>query len=152
MFGWQNGQDDYPCEYLGDEAEAQDFVVENNHKYYKIDFANIGIPVYMIKSGTFPQIGWYIRTEFYLYDKKQNMILELENLGSYWTWNNMVQIWFKKINQKVLTFRVCYVSDYSYVLNVMLIEGDKITQIRYDIFSPDKSGFTLTEGEFFYTM
>lgn len=147
----EKGQDECPNEYLGDEAEAWDFVVENNHRYYKIDFANIEIPVYMLKSSTFPPRGWHIRTEFYLYDKKQDAVLELENLGSYWIWNNMVQIWFKEINQKVLTFRVYYVSDYSYVLNVILIEGDKITQIRNDIFSPDKSRFTLTEGEVFFS-
>lgn len=148
----QNGQEKDPRVYFGDETEDLDSVVEEGKRFYKIDFANIGVPVYMSKGGHFPMYNWSIWTRFYLHDGKHDMVLELENLGSYWTNRNMVQIWFKEIEGKVLTFRVYYISDYNYVLNVMLVEGDQITQIRNDVFSPDKSRFILTEGEIFWTM
>lgn len=148
----QNGQEKDPRVYFGDETEDLDSVVEEGKRFYKIDFANIGVPVYMSKGGHFPMYNWSIWTRFYLHDGKHDMVLELENLGSYWTNRNMVQIWFKEIDGKVLTFRVYYISDYNYVLNVMLVEGDQITQIRNDVFSPDKSRFILTEGELFTTM
>ena len=48
----------------------------------------------------------------------------------------LVQIWFKKIANKVFTFRIYHISDYNYMLDVSLIEGNNVIQIRNDIISP----------------
>ena len=61
------------------------------------------------------------------------------------------QIWFKKINGQVLTFSVYYLSDYNYMLDVILVNGDKVTRVRSDIFTPDQSRFVMTEGRIFRT-
>jgi len=60
----------------------------------------------------------------------------------------LVQIWFKKIDGKVFTFILHHISDYNYMLNVMLIEEGVITIVRTDIISPQRE-FVLTEGEVF---
>ncbi|MBP3475837.1 MAG: hypothetical protein J6K48_05915 [Lachnospiraceae bacterium] len=155
----ENGGTEDPGVYFGDETEDMDFVVEKdvriyyeNH-YHKIDFANIGVPVYMRKSNFIPSnsLCWHATGEFYLYDKAQDSAIALENMDLSWSPNiELVQIWFKEINEKVLTFRVYHISDYNYVLNVMLVEGDKVTQIRNDMFSPRRR-MVITEGEIFHT-
>ena len=60
----------------------------------------------------------------------------------------LVQMWFEEFGGKVLTFQVYHYTDYNYMLHVLLIEGDKVTQLRTDIFSPERS-FIVTEGEIF---
>ena len=55
-------------------------------------------------------------------------------------------MWFEEIGGKVLTFQIYHYTDYSYMLHVLLVEGDKVTQVRTDIFSPERS-FIVTEGE-----
>ena len=54
-------------------------------------------------------------------------------------------MWFKKIDGKVFTFRIYHVSDYNYVLNTVLVEGNHVMQVRNDIFSPQRK-FVITEG------
>ena len=129
---------------------VQGFVPENDDIFYKVDFANIGVPVYMNKSGKHYPYRWYVSTAFYLYDEKQDKILELESLGNFGKGAySPVQLWFKEIDGKVFTFRIYHISGYDYVLNVILVEGDKITQVRNDFFVPDKGRFVLTEGKIF---
>jgi len=49
----------------------------------------------------------------------------------------------------ITTYRIFHAFGYTYVLNVVLIEGNKITDIRNDIFSP-KRKFALSEGGIFF--
>ena len=57
----------------------------------------------------------------------------------------IVQLWFKKIEDKVFTFRISHVSSFNYVLDVLLIEGDEVTHVWRNLISP-KRGFVLYEG------
>ena len=127
--------------------------------YYQIDFANIGVPVYMRKHSRFPQhFPCFVRAEFYLCDEERDEVLKLENMGlgvdssyPFGLGLEIQQIWFKEISGQVLTFCVYYLSDYNYVLDVILVNGDKITRVRSDVFVPDQSRFVLTEGRIFWT-
>ncbi len=60
----------------------------------------------------------------------------------------LVQMWFKEMEGKVYTFCLYHVSDYNYMLNVVLLEGNKVNRVRTDILSPQRH-FVLTEGEKF---
>lgn len=141
--------------FYGDEEEATDFLLSDdaNH-YYKIDFANLGIPVYMTKSIFTPsdyRSTQHLRAKFYIYNYQDDSYVELENLelGKYLPLDiELEQMWFKKINNKVLTFRVYHISDYNYALNIALIEGDNVTQLRTDIFSPQRK-FEIVEGDLY---
>ena len=62
----------------------------------------------------------------------------------------LVQMWFQKIDGKVYTFRMYHVSGYNYMLNVMLLEQDKATQVKAYLLSPQRE-FVVTEGEVFTT-
>lgn len=157
----ENGKEEEPGVYFGEETEDTDFIVEKNESiysenhYYKIDFANIKLPVYMRKSNFIPSNGlcWHAKSEFYLYDTVQDSVIVLENmeLPDYQQADReLVQIWFKEISGKILTFRIYHISDYNYMLNVILVEGDKITQIRNDIFSPRRT-MVIREGDIFHT-
>ena len=122
--------------YMGEEAVGADY------GYGVIDFANCGCPIYMQKSNYVQsKMPWHIRTTFSLYDEARNETMALENMelnDMNTTENNLelVQLWFKKIAGRVLTFRIYHVSDYNYVLNVSLLQLNEVIQIRNDVISP----------------
>lgn len=153
----ENGSANEILVYYGEEIEDADFVLTDDYnQYYKTDFANIGLPIYIRKSNHIPsdyRSTWYLKAKFYIYDLETNSAMELDNLelNNYSpSGTKLVQMWFKEIEQKVFTFRVYHISDYNYMLDVILLEGDKITEIRTDIFSPYRI-FKLTEGQEFIT-
>lgn len=150
--------------YYGDEA----FFVPDNDKglyfdgYNKIDFLNIGTPVYIKKSNHTPYGAnsansmWYLKCDFKIRNRETGSLIKLDNMeiGEYIPSDFdpiLVQMWFKESEDKVYTFCLYHVCDYNYVLNVLLIEGDKVSRIRTDIISP-KRQFALTEGEIFNDM
>lgn len=146
--------------YIGDEIKDTTFdnketmEIGNHNNNYMIDFTNSGIPVYIQKSNFIPSNGlcWHIRAKFYICDSCNQSFLELENMelgDSYFPTNiELVQIWFKKIANKVFTFRIYHISDYNYMLDVSLIEGNNVIQIRNDIISPQYK-FILKENAIF---
>lgn len=153
----ENGSANEILVYYGEEIEDADFVLTDDYnQYYKTDFTNIGLPIYIRKSNHIPsdyRSTWYLKAKFYIYDLETNSAMELDNLeiNNYSpSGTKLVQMWFKEIEQKVFTFRVYHISDYNYMLDVILLEGDKITEIRTDIFSPYRI-FKLTEGQEFIT-
>ena len=121
-------------------------------KFFEIDFANTGIPVLFEKSTFTPsnlRTFWHLRYRFHLYDTINSDLIILDNLQVYshpMTDHNLVQLWFRYIDGEVYTFRIFHVSDYNFVLSVILIRGDEILQIRNDMFSPERE-FVLVEGE-----
>lgn len=157
----ENGKEKDIEVYYGDEASL---VQDNDGELYfegynKIDFLNIGNPIYIQKSNHIPRNTnsmWFLRCNFKIQDLENDTMLELENMriGEYIPSASepiLVQLWFKKSKDKVYTFCLYHVCDYNYVLNVLLIEGDKVSRIRTDIISPQRE-FVLTEGEVFYDM
>lgn len=155
----ENGSSEDIGIYYGDEKRVEDFALTDSYsQYYSIDFANTGISVYFKKSNLIPSSyrdTWLLRARFYVIDPADDSAVELNNLEI--NENNMhqdkpelVQLWFKEIGGKMFTFRLFHTSDYNYMLNVILVEGDQVTQIRNDIFSPQRS-FVLTEGERYHT-
>lgn len=157
----ENGTDESGCSvYFGDEEKVENFIVpENERRYYsneyhKIDFANIGIPVYMRKSNFYSSntyTTWFLKCLFYLRDPMEDSIVELENMEIYPSAPpcdkvKLVQMWFKEMEGKVYTFCLYHVSDYNYMLNVVRLEGNEVNRIRTDILSPRRH-FVLTEGE-----
>ncbi len=137
--------------YVGKESQDPDFPVEDWKRYRKIDLANIGIPVYMKRGNFIPSNywnTWHLTVEFYMEDPMRESIRELEEMkvGEYFP--ILVQMWFEEFGGKVLTFQVYHYTDYNYMLHVLMAEGDKVTQVRTDIFSPERS-FIVTEGEIF---
>lgn len=147
--------------YFGDEEEVtEDFIVpENEERYYsntyhQIDFANMGIPIYMRKSNHIPSnyyTTWHLRSFFYLRNPLDNSIVALQNMEiNHYVPDDrypvLVQMWFKEMDGKVYTFCLYHVSDYNYMLNVVRLEGNQVNRIRTDILSPQRC-FVLTEGE-----
>ena len=57
----------------------------------------------------------------------------------------------EEIDNKIVMFCVSHISDYNYALNVILLEGSSATQIRTDIFAPQRK-FEITEGHVFSSM
>ncbi len=146
--------------FFGDEEKTEDITVPENDHYYmntyhKADFANIGIPVYMRKSNLVPSTyrdTWHIRCKFYMQNPVDASVVTLEELeiDDDLLWEiDMVQMWFKEMEGNVYTCCLYHVSDYNYVLNIFLMEGDEIRRIRTDIFCPQRR-FVLTEGEVFW--
>ena len=159
----ENGKAEGAAVYYGDEEKAQGFIIPENcekywdNEYYWIDFANIGVPVYMRKSEFIPSnynTKWHLKSSFYIQNPKDNSISELDKLEIGYSVSipnevALVQMWFKESGKSVYTCCLYHVSDYNYVLNIVLLEGDEITRIRTDMICPQRS-FTLTEGEVYY--
>lgn len=120
-----------------------------------MDFANLGVPVYISKYLYFPSNGltMHIIANFYIVNAQTKSVVMLDNLTQDDRPPNLklIQMWFKKIDNKVFTFQIYNISSYNYVLNTVLIEGNKITEIRTDLFSPQKQ-FDLDEGKDFSTL
>lgn len=141
--------------YYGDEDLDADFLLTDEfNQYYRIDFANVGIPIYITKSVFTPsdyRSTQHLRVKFYINNKHDCMARQLENLelGKHLpTGIELEQMWFKKIENKILTFRIYHISDYNYLLNIVWINGDKVTQIRTDIFSPQRK-FKVVENSLY---
>ena len=136
---------------IGDETFADGFM---DRTLFEADFANIGFPVLFERYSFIPsdyRSVWHLRSSFYLYDAESSELLNIPNLESGHSSpaeHNLVQLWFKNIDDRIYTFRIFHISHYNYVLSVILIEGDEVTQIRNDIFSSRRE-FVLTEGEIF---
>lgn len=97
---------------------------------------------------------WHLKSSFYIQNPKDNSISELDKLEIGYSVSipnevALVQMWFKESGKSVYTCCLYHVSDYNYVLNIVLLEGDEITRIRTDMICPQRS-FTLTEGEVYY--
>lgn len=142
--------------YYGDEEETTDFVLNPDGPYdtiYKMDIANCNMPVYIWKTEYTPSnIGTseYLKIRFYLYDPQTDSSVELDRLSED-EWSNginLVQMWFKEIDEKVYTFRIYHISGYNYMLNIILLERDKVNQLGTYVLLP-QSEFVLAEGEVF---
>lgn len=156
----ENGKAEEPNVYYGDEEEIENFIIMENeeryfdNEYHRIDFANIGVPVYIEKSGFIPSSHnaiWHLNSKFYIRNPKNNAINKLDKLEIGYSSPAageaaLVQMWFKKIGKSVYTCCLYHISDYNYVLNIILLEGDEISRIRTDMICPQRS-FILTEGE-----
>lgn len=160
----QGGYREGPDVFYGDETEIT-ALSDMYDQYYEIDFANIGVPVYMRKSN-FISSGsgneWFLRARFYVADPEEETVeniedleelenLRIENYEPPKSAMCLVQLWFKEIEGQVVTFRLYHVSDYNYLLNVILIEESHITQIKTAVCSPHRT-FVLLQGQEFTTM
>lgn len=149
--------------YYGDEEIVPDLKIDSSnsawHSYspiYKIDLANCGLPVYLWKTEYTPSNSWtieHLKTRFFYYNEKEQAYVELENLCKEEGLSghiNLVQMWFREIGGEIYTFRMYHAGDYNYMLNIVLLEGDNVTQIRSYIVIPQRH-FVLTEGKVFYS-
>lgn len=103
---------------------------------YKMDIANMGVPVYMesyLFTGGIPES---IITHFYLYDEEGGSWKEIPQLEIDDPYTSLLQMWFKKFGDVVYTFRVYHVFDYNYIFNVSVLEGDILTEKGTYIISP----------------
>ena len=55
------------------------------------------------------------------------------------TANGLLQMWFKEFNGKVYTFQLYAMDDFSYMLNVFLVERGRITPVRVDYILPKRT-------------
>lgn len=143
--------------FWGDEKIDNSFpLADEYNQYHKIDFMNTGIPIYIRKSHHEPsnyQSTLYLKAKFYSFDAQTDIVTELEELEigkQLLLKNELTQMWFKIIGGKVFTFTIHHISDYNYMLNILLIEDKKLTVVRTDIFSPQRA-FVLLEGSVFKT-
>lgn len=138
-------------QYRGDEEETADFEIGRS-ELYKADIANLGIPVYM-EIGTWWTAWNGLQINFYLWDPQTENLTDLDQLsirGDKLDTLQLTNIWFKEIYDKTYTFFIYYVSDYSYVLNVALLEGGEAKPIQSWFLLPQRE-FVLIEGEVFTT-
>lgn len=133
-----------------DSKQVEDFPLSNgDEKYYMIDFANIGIPVYFQRTIFMPSNYYstvHMEGQFYLYDDNRRKEMELSTLNFSESENQLVQMWFREINNKIYTFQIYHLKGYYYLLSVRYIEGDHMTVVRQDVMIPQFC-FEIIEGK-----
>lgn len=147
--------------YYGDEEMVPDMEIDSSNvvlrpykPIYKIDLANCSLPVFLWKTEYTPSntaTYEHLKIKFFFYDEKEQDFVELEELSKDdgLSHISLVQMWFKEICGKTYTFRLYHISDYNYMLNVVLLEKDNVAQISNYIVIPQRK-FVLTEGEIFF--
>jgi len=137
-------------EYYGDEEKAEK-VLETGEAVYMADIANCGLPIYMSKSEYEPSnmsTAEYLKIRFYYFNPEEDVFVKMENLSmeEYEPGIRLMQLWVKEFEDSIYTFRVYHVSDYSYLLNIIKLDEDKVTHIATYALLPEKE-FVLIEGE-----
>lgn len=139
--------------YYGDEERAFEGESKGRvYELYRMDIANCGCPVYLYKDMYLPQeddgrkeLGVY----FFYFDKEKMNFQKLEELSipiwsGYVQVGDLVQMWFKEIEGKVYTFRVYNLGYYNYLMDIALVDGDKVTSVGTYFLWPRKQ-FVLEE-------
>lgn len=117
---------------------------ESDTNLYKIDFANINIPIYLDLVHFFPSTAsstLHLNRKFYIYDEQQEDLVSIKGLETCIN-SSLIQTWFKEIDGKIFTFEIYHINNYNYLLNVILVSGNNSTKIRTDIFSPVRNFYT----------
>jgi len=131
----------YGDEKKGEFIEYKDSSIDRGETAYKMDIANCNLPVYIRKSTHVPACcSKYLKVMFLFYSEDKIYELGGLSLGQPEQGSdiNLVQMWFKEFDGLVYTFRVYHVSDYSYILDVVLLEKDRLTKIQTYLLSPQK--------------
>lgn len=130
-----------------DTETAFDFPLNTEEQSYrKTDFANIDMPIYYnTKVSSNEKLPPFLEGEFYLYngEKLTGFSELLQGANSH---NELVQMWFYEIDDKVYTFQIFHLKGYNYMLAVRLVEENNITTIGCDYIVP-RFCFEITEGK-----
>ncbi len=145
----EQGRDGGGYVFMGDEKKAEcpknwETGATDIDTWYQVDFTNTDTPILFRRTRFEPSNTWnvhHLRTYFFYENEKTEQSIELEEMG---TGQQspvkeeliLVQLWFKELGGSVYTFGLYRVSDYNYLLNVSLIEGEKVMRIRTDILVP----------------
>ena len=131
-------------------------VLETGEAVYMADIANCGLPIYMSKSEYEPSnmsTAEYLKIRFYYFNPEEDVFVKMENLSmeEYEPGIRLMQLWvkespFQETDGQSQHFRVYHVSDYSYLLNIIKLDEDKVTHIATYALLPEKE-FVLIEGE-----
>ena len=71
--------------FYGDEVEETTILPDEVNEYFKVNFFNNGVPIYIAKSMFEPsdyRNRLYLRSEFYFYDSQNQAFEELSNLSA----------------------------------------------------------------------
>lgn len=112
--------------------------------YYEIDYNNDGEVEYINKYYWFPSnytTLFLINKTFMFTDER----IVTTNSAFDYKGATLVQLWFKKIDGKIFTFRLILLDGYNYFLNVSLIENTDITQVQSYIIA-SKRAFSVLSG------
>lgn len=136
--------------FMGDEVQDDSFPLTTEfEQYVKADLANVGMDVFLQKKIFLPSSSSYtayFKTDFYLHDCENNEIMQLDKIKiNNNASNQLIQMWFKRIGNKIYTFKIHHLKDYDYLLEVVLVEGSQITRIRQDLITGIRH-FELLEG------
>ncbi|MGN0246882.1 MAG: hypothetical protein ACI4DK_13090, partial [Lachnospiraceae bacterium] len=130
-----------------DTETAFDFPLNTEEQSYrKTDFANIDMPIYYhTKVSSNEKLPPFLEGKFYLYngEKITGFSELLQGASSH---NELVQMWFYEIDDKVYTFQIFHLKGYNYMLAVRLVEENNITTIGCDYIVP-RFCFEITEGK-----
>lgn len=129
----------YDSLYTGDETKDFDpdklqrlksYYWEEGLEFYEIDFNNDGTPEYVSKTG---EHGDYLIFDTFRFEPKKLVSIpyDFRKEGNY-----LCQLWFKKLDGKVFTFKLTDKDGYFH-LNVSLTEEWNITQVYSCIITPE---------------
>ena len=89
----------------------------------------------------------HLTGEFYLYDYEKGREIKLFELKTDTESDDqLVQMWFHEINNRIYTFQIYHLDGYNYLLSVRYVAGNDVTIVRQEHIIP-RFGFEITEGK-----
>lgn len=141
-------EDFEPAEiYNGDEKDWES-VELHAVMSYKVDIANCGLPVYVMKEHTTEtESGRFfadVKTKFFYYNSEKNDFTELEKMAC-----RPNQLWFKEIRGKIYTCWMEHICDFNYIFRMEFLKkkGEKVdSYMVYSAAVVPRRKFVVTEG------
>ena len=142
-----------PADTCGETEEIIEIVTKDDvarvRKFSRADMMNTGIPIYMKKASEWsPQYNWtHLAVDFYLYDETEEKFVLLDNENESRSGEvRREYLWCEEIGGKVYTFQLFRLEEYTYIAEVLLLEGDKKTILQREVWVPLRE-MKFEEGE-----
>ncbi len=91
----------------------------------------------------------YLDVNFYLYEEERDEFVLVDKWNSSDGYSNPLQreqLWCEEIGGKVYTFQLFRSEGYTYIFEVLLLEGNEITILQKEVWVPQR-GMIFEEGE-----
>ncbi len=112
-----------------------------SREYSRTDLTNTGTPVYMKKRYEHDSVyDWiYLGIDFYLYDAAAHQFILLDNWeDSYSEDFRREYLWCEELGGKIYTFQLFRLEDYTYIFEVLLLEGNQVRKLQREVWAPQR--------------
>lgn len=146
---YEGGRADITEIYYGDEEWAFEWTSKDNtYQIYKMEITGSSTPLYMCKEMHLTENSElerkYLEVNFFYFDMKSAFFRQQEGLSipkvdAGVPGACLIQMWFKEMEGKVYIFRIYNLSDYNYMMSIVLADGSTVRPLKRYFLLPRKN-------------